>query len=179
MVQSHLRSKASQKKYRRSAGGLRPHLQCKALKGRRKDGGRKNSGEQSEKQAQNSRNRWKNRTSAAPEDRRWSRASYPPNGLAMPRRQIKSPPVSSGGVLSHKSETRIYAIADFAREGKRKKKALPLFLRSARLTAGGCGDGQGARARASPCRGPAASHSISSRGDPPDISGQSAANRFG
>jgi hypothetical protein len=43
----------------------------------------------------------------------------------------KNPPMSSGGRHSHKSETRISAIADFARKGKREKKALPLFLRSA------------------------------------------------
>jgi hypothetical protein len=38
------------------------------------------------------------------------------------------PPASSGGRSSHKSETRISAIADFARKGKREKKALPLSL---------------------------------------------------
>jgi hypothetical protein len=36
--------------------------------------------------------------------------------------------MSSGGRHSHKSETRISAIADFAGEGKREKKALPLSL---------------------------------------------------
>jgi hypothetical protein len=34
----------------------------------------------------------------------------------------------SGGRQSHKSETRISAIADFLRECKREKKALPLSL---------------------------------------------------
>src|SRR5262249_60777976 len=38
----------------------------------------------------------------------------------------KNPADETGGQRSHKSETRISAIADFAREGKRKKKALPL-----------------------------------------------------
>src|SRR5438132_873226 len=37
--------------------------------------------------------------------------------------------MSSGGRHLHKSETRISAIADFVREGKQKKKALPLSLR--------------------------------------------------
>jgi hypothetical protein len=40
----------------------------------------------------------------------------------------KSPPGRAGD-NSHKSETRISAIADFARQRKRKKKALPLFPR--------------------------------------------------
>jgi hypothetical protein len=39
------------------------------------------------------------------------------------------PPARSGGQWSRKSETRISAIADFARKGKREKKA----LRSLRL----------------------------------------------
>jgi len=43
----------------------------------------------------------------------------------------KSPPMSSGGRQSHKSETRISAIADFARKGKREKKTLPLSPRGA------------------------------------------------
>ena len=43
------------------------------------------------------------------------------------RHTWKRPPMSSGGRHSHKSETRISAIADFACKGKRKKKALPLF----------------------------------------------------
>jgi hypothetical protein len=43
-----------------------------------------------------------------------------------PSGRQKNPPVSSGGRRSHKSETRISAIADFARECKREKKALPL-----------------------------------------------------
>jgi hypothetical protein len=38
----------------------------------------------------------------------------------------KRPP-TRGGDNSHKSETRISAIADFARKGKQEKKALPLF----------------------------------------------------
>ena len=42
----------------------------------------------------------------------------------------KNPPMSSGGRHSHKSETRISAIADFARKGKREKKTLPLSPRS-------------------------------------------------
>jgi hypothetical protein len=37
--------------------------------------------------------------------------------------------MSSGGRQSHEFETRISAIADFPREGKRKKKALLLFPR--------------------------------------------------
>jgi hypothetical protein len=47
-------------------------------------------------------------------------------GAALPRGHEKSPPMSSGGRHSHKSEARISAIADFARKGKREKKALPL-----------------------------------------------------
>jgi hypothetical protein len=35
--------------------------------------------------------------------------------------------MSSGGQRSHEFETRISAIADFAPEGKRRKKAFPLF----------------------------------------------------
>src|SRR5215471_10966853 len=42
---------------------------------------------------------------------------------------MKTPADESGGRHSHKSETRISAIADFARKGKRKKKALPLSPR--------------------------------------------------
>jgi hypothetical protein len=34
---------------------------------------------------------------------------------------------AAAGDNSHKSETRISAIADFARKGEREKKALPLF----------------------------------------------------
>ena len=49
----------------------------------------------------------------------------------------KRPPTRAGD-NSHKSETRISAIADLARKGKREKKALPLSPRSA-LTARGCG----------------------------------------
>jgi hypothetical protein len=37
------------------------------------------------------------------------------------------PLASSGGQSAQKFETRISAIADFARKGKRKQKALPLF----------------------------------------------------
>jgi hypothetical protein len=35
---------------------------------------------------------------------------------------------AAAGDNSHKSKTRISAIADFARKGKREKKALPLSL---------------------------------------------------
>src|SRR5262249_3524519 len=49
--------------------------------------------------------------------------------LVMPE-ATKSPPMSSGRRQSHEFETRISAIADFARKGKREKKALPLFPRS-------------------------------------------------
>jgi hypothetical protein len=45
---------------------------------------------------------------------------------------IKKPSVSSGGRHSHKSETRISTVADFARDGKQKKKALPLSLLAGR-----------------------------------------------
>jgi hypothetical protein len=41
--------------------------------------------------------------------------------------RMKNPPMSSGGRHSHKSETRISAIAHSAAESKQKKKALPLF----------------------------------------------------
>src|SRR5262249_23723456 len=40
------------------------------------------------------------------------------------------PPARNGGQSSHKSETRISAIADFARKDKPEKKALPLSPRS-------------------------------------------------
>src|SRR5205085_11897363 len=43
----------------------------------------------------------------------------------------KCPPTRAGD-NAHKSETRISAIADFARKGKRKKKALPLSPRARR-----------------------------------------------
>src|SRR5215471_21764696 len=49
------------------------------------------------------------------------------DGAARESGENESPPMSSGGRQSHKFETRISAIADFARKGKRKKKALPLF----------------------------------------------------
>jgi hypothetical protein len=39
--------------------------------------------------------------------------------------------MNSGGRRSHRSETRISAIADFAQKGKREKKALRLSLRGA------------------------------------------------
>jgi hypothetical protein len=54
----------------------------------------------------------------------------PESALQLPSHgpKPKCPPMSSGGRRSHKSETRISAIADFAREGKREKKALPSFL---------------------------------------------------
>jgi hypothetical protein len=51
------------------------------------------------------------------------------NGSARAATQARSaPPASSGGRSSHKSEARISAIADFARKGKREKKALQLSL---------------------------------------------------
>src|SRR5215471_6693761 len=53
-------------------------------------------------------------------------AWWPPIGGAKCRR-----PVAVAGVRAHKSETGISAIADFARKGKREKKALPLSPRSA------------------------------------------------
>jgi hypothetical protein len=49
---------------------------------------------------------------------------------ALPERE--RPPMSSGGRRSQCSETRISAIADFARKRKPKKKALLLFLRTPR-----------------------------------------------
>src|SRR5215831_13136153 len=52
-------------------------------------------------------------------------AWWPPIGGAKCRRQV-----AVAGVRAHKSETRISAIADFARKGKREKKALPLSPRA-------------------------------------------------
>jgi hypothetical protein len=45
---------------------------------------------------------------------------------------MKTPAAVAGVRASHKSETRISAIADFARKGKREKKALPLSLQTGR-----------------------------------------------
>jgi hypothetical protein len=42
--------------------------------------------------------------------------------------QWKTPADELWRAKSHKSETRVSAIADFVREGKQKKKALPLSL---------------------------------------------------
>jgi hypothetical protein len=55
-------------------------------------------------------------------------------GIALARGN-KKPADDGGGWHSHESETRISAIADFARECKRKKKALPLFPRDRRRAA--------------------------------------------
>jgi hypothetical protein len=45
-----------------------------------------------------------------------------------PWRPNENRPPTRAGDNSHKSETRISAIVDFARKGKREKKALPLSL---------------------------------------------------
>jgi hypothetical protein len=39
----------------------------------------------------------------------------------------KNPPMSSGGRRTHKTETRISAIADLARERKQEKKCAPVI----------------------------------------------------
>jgi len=39
----------------------------------------------------------------------------------------KNPPMSSGGRQSQKSQTRIYAFVDLARESKQEKKITPVF----------------------------------------------------
>jgi hypothetical protein len=45
---------------------------------------------------------------------------------------MKKPADEQGGPHAHRSETRVSAIADFARESKRKKKALLLSLPTGR-----------------------------------------------
>jgi hypothetical protein len=99
---------------------MRVNYNARACDGERKAAGARTMASNGKNNAQNNGN------SAQRSDVRLRRPSR-----VVPRGREK-PAASRGGRHSQKSETRISAIADFARKGKREKKAFQLSLPTGR-----------------------------------------------